>query len=82
VINAWQSCYHNNDHGIGSGVLDDGATNGVDPVLLLLLGIGNEVHGVGACGKFKCVRLVKDVFGAFNGKAVGDGDAAAWSRGA
>jgi len=63
-------------------VLDDGATDGVDPVLLLLLGIGDEIHGVGARGKLKCVGLVEDVFGAFDGEARRDGDDTAWSRGA
>ena len=63
-------------------MLDDGATDGVDPVLLLLLGIGDEVHGVRARGKLKRVGLVEDVFGAFNGEARGDGDDAARLRGA
>ena len=68
--------------GDGSGVLDDGATDGVDPVFLLLLGIGYEVHSVRARGKLERVWLVEDIFGAFDGETRGDGDDAAWPRGA
>jgi len=66
--------------GDGSGVLDDGATDGVDPVFLLLLGISDEVHGVGARGKLEGVGLVEDVFGAFDSETRGNGDDAAWPR--
>jgi len=66
--------------GDGSGVLDDGAADRVDPILLLLLGVGDEVHGVGARGELEGVGLVEDVFGAFDGEARGDGDHAAWTR--
>ena len=66
--------------GDGSGVLDDGAANRVDPILLLLLGVGDEVHGVGARGELEGVGLVEDVFGAFDCETRGDGDDAAWTR--
>ncbi|GMN41326.1 hypothetical protein TIFTF001_010551 [Ficus carica] len=67
------------DLGIGDGarVLDDGATDGINPVLLLLLGVGDEVHGVGPGGELEGVLLVEDVLGALDGEAGGDGDDAA-----
>lgn len=59
-------------------MLNDGAANRVDPVLLLLIGIGDEVHRIGARGEFEGVGFVEDVFGALDGKTGGDGDDAAW----
>ena len=66
--------------GDGSGVLDDGAADGVDPVLLLLLRIGDEVHRVGARGKLERVGLVESVLRTLHGEARRHGDNAAWPR--
>ena len=52
----------------------------VNPILLLLLGVGDEVHGVGARGELEGIRLVEDVFGAFDGEVRDDGDHIAWTR--
>ncbi|ONK62053.1 uncharacterized protein A4U43_C08F36310 [Asparagus officinalis] len=67
--------------GDGSGVLDDGSADGVDPLLLLLLGVGDEVHGVGAGGELEGELTVEDVLGALDGEAAGDGDDAAGDGG-
>lgn len=55
--------------GDGSGVLNDGASNGVDPILLLLLGIGDEVHRVGARGELERVLLVDHILRALHRQA-------------
>lgn len=68
--------------GDGSGVLDDGSADGIDPLLLLLLRVGNEVHGVLAGGELESELPVQDVLGALHGEARGDGDDAPWDRGA
>jgi len=63
--------------GDGAGVLDDGAADGVDPLLLLLLGVGDEVHGLGGGGELEGELAVEHVLGALDGEAGGDGDDAA-----
>nr|GMD22286.1 hypothetical protein BHM03_00015740 [Ipomoea batatas] len=60
-----------------SGVLNDGAADGIDPILLLLLGVSDEVHGVTASGELERKGLVEDVLGALDGEALVDGDDAA-----
>jgi hypothetical protein len=55
-------------------VLDDGAPDGVDPLLLLLLGVSNEVHGLARRGELEGVGSVEDVLGALDGEAGGDRD--------
>lgn len=68
--------------GVGnrSGMLHNRPSDGVDPVLLLLLGIGDEVHGVLTGGDLESEGLVEDVLGALDGEAIGDWDDAAWGR--
>lgn len=57
-------------------------SDGVDPLLLLLLGIGDEVHGVvRGGGELEGAGLVEDVLGAFDGEARADGDDATWGGG-
>ncbi|RZR72672.1 hypothetical protein BHM03_00015740 [Ensete ventricosum] len=68
--------------GQGPGVLDDGAADGVDPLLFLLLSIGDEVHGLGPGGDLEGEGTVEDVLGALDGEAGGDGDDAARGGGA
>jgi len=67
--------------GDGPGVLDDGATDGVNPLLLLLLGVRNEVHGLGRRGELEGELAVEHVLGALDCEAGGDGDDAAGHRG-
>lgn len=64
------------DLGIGnrSRVLHDGTTDRIDPLLLLLLGVGEEVHGVLVGGKLEGAGLVEDVFGALDSEAGAYGD--------
>jgi hypothetical protein len=61
-------------------VLDDGAADGVDPLLLLLLGVGDEVHGLRRGGELEGELPVERVLGALDGEAGGDGDDAAGHR--
>lgn len=63
-------------------MLNYGSSDGIDPVLLLLLGIGDEVHGVGARGELERELLVQHVLRAFHCEASGDGDHAARPRSA
>lgn len=63
--------------GDGARKLDNGAADGVDPLLLLLVGVGDEVHGFFAGGELEGELLVEDVLGALDGEAGGDGDDAA-----
>ena len=55
-------------------------SDGVDPILLFFLGIGDEVHGIGLGGEFESVLFVEDVFGALDCEASGHGDNATWLR--
>lgn len=50
-------------------MLDNGATDGVDPFLLLLVGVSDEVHGVAVGGKLEGELLVEDVLGTLDGEA-------------
>ena len=68
--------------GDGAGVLDDGAPDGVDPLLLLLLGVSNEVHGLARGGELEGVGSVEHVLGALDGEAGGDRDDTAGHGGA
>lgn len=61
-------------------MLDDGAADGVDPLLLLLLGVGDEVHGLRRGGELEGELPVERVLGALDGEAGGDGDDAAGHR--
>lgn len=61
-------------------MLDDGAPDGVDPLLLLLLGIGDEVHGILAGGgELEGTGFVDDILSALDGQAGADRDHAAWN---
>lgn len=55
-------------------MLDNGAADGVYPFLLLLLGIGDEVHGVAVGGELEGELLVEYVFRALDGEASADRD--------
>ena len=57
--------------GDGAGVLNNWSPDGVDPILLLLLGIGDEVHGLSASWELESELFVEDVLGAFDGEAGG-----------
>lgn len=63
-------------------MLNNRSSNRVNPVFLLLLRIGDEVHGVGASGEFESELLVEDVFGALDSEAGGHWDDATWLGGA
>lgn len=65
--------------GDGPGVLDYGPSDGVDPVLLVLLGVGDEVHGVGPGGELEGVLFVEDVLGALHRQTRGHWDDATWT---
>ncbi|KAL6967658.1 hypothetical protein U1Q18_033466 [Sarracenia purpurea var. burkii] len=58
-------------------VLHYGPANRVDPLFLILLGVGDEVHGVAIRGELEGVGLVEDVLGALYGEARAHGDDAA-----
>lgn len=62
-----------NDLGIGdrAGVLNNWSPDGVDPIFLLFLGIGDEVHGLSASRKLESELFIQDVLGAFDGEAGG-----------
>jgi hypothetical protein len=62
-------------------VLDDGAADGVDPLFLLFLGVGDEVHGLGRRGELEGELAVEHVLGALDSEAGGDGDDTAGNRG-
>ena len=61
-------------------MLHYGPSDGVDPILLLLLGIGDEVHGIGSGGEFESVLSVEDVFNALDYEASGHRDDTTWLR--
>lgn len=64
-------------------MLDDRASDGVDPLLLLFIGIGDEVHGVLAGGgQLEGTGFVYDVLGTLYGQAGTHRDHATWSGGA
>lgn len=63
-------------------VLDDGSADGIDPVLLLLLRIGDEIHGLVPSGELEGELAVECVLGALDGEAIADGDDAAGAGGA
>ncbi|CAL5353121.1 unnamed protein product [Camellia sinensis] len=65
-----------------SRVLNYGTPNRVDPLFLVLLRIGDEVHGEAIGGELEGEGLVEDVLGALDGEAGGDGDDAAGEGGA
>lgn len=63
-------------------MLNDGAADGVDPLLLLLIGVGDEVHGVLAGGgELESTGLVDDVLGTLDGQAGAHRDDATWDGG-
>lgn len=59
-------------------MLHYGPSNRVDPLLLLLLGVGDEVHGVLVGGELKGAGLVEDVLGAPDGEAGAHWDDTTW----
>lgn len=66
-----------------SGILNYGAADRIDPLLLLALGLGDEVHGVLTGGReLKGAGLMEDILGALDGEAGIDRDDAAWYGGA
>ncbi|CAL9123578.1 unnamed protein product, partial [Musa textilis] len=56
-----------------------GAADGIDPLLLLLLGVSDEVHGLAPGGDFEGEGAIEDVLGALDGETGGDRDDAAGS---
>lgn len=63
-------------------MLHDGPSDRVDPLLLLLLGVSKEVHGVLVGGELEGAGLVEDVLGALYSEAGADRDDATWRGGA
>lgn len=47
-------------------MLYDGAANGIDPLLLLLITVCDEVHGLSARRELEGEWLVEDVFGSLD----------------
>lgn len=68
--------------GDGARVLNNGSPNWIDPILLLLLGVGNEVHSLVASWELESKLFVEDVLGAFDGEAGGRWNDATRSGGA
>lgn len=50
-------------------MLYDGATDGIDPLLLLLIAVGDEVHSLSARRELEGEWLVEDVFGSLDSQA-------------
>lgn len=71
------------DLGIGDRprVLHYGPSDRVDPLLLLLVGVGEEVHGVLVGGELEGAGLVEDILSAPDGEAGAHWDDTTW-RGA
>lgn len=59
-----------------------GPSDRVDPLLLLLLGVGDEVHGVLIGGELEGAGLVDDVLRAPDGEAGAHWDDTTWRGGA
>ncbi|KAJ7982573.1 hypothetical protein O6P43_001684 [Quillaja saponaria] len=59
-------------------MLNYGPSNRVDPFLLLLLAIGDEVHRGIAGGEFEGTGFVHNVLGALNSEANTHWDDASW----
>lgn len=62
-------------------MLNDGATNRIDPILLLLIRVSEEEHGGVRGGEFERRGLTEQVLGALNGEAIGHRDDAAGDGG-
>jgi hypothetical protein len=62
------------------GEMNDAVADGVDPLLLLLLIVGDEVHGLSEGGELEGELAVEHVLGAIDG-AAGDGDDAVGDQG-
>ena len=57
------------------GVSHNSFSDGVDPILLLLLGVCDEVHRITLCRELECIRFVDDIFCALHREALIDRDA-------
>ena len=64
----------------GSRVLDNGSSDGVDPLLLLFLGVSDEVHRVLIRRQLERTGLVEDILGSLHGQARAHWDHATWTR--
>ena len=60
-------------------MLNNRSTNRIDPIFLFLLGIGDEVHSIGASGELEGELFVEDIFGSLDGEAGGHWDDATWN---
>lgn len=63
-------------------MLHYGASDGVDPVLFLLLGISDEVHRLSPRTQLKSVLFIQHIFGSLDGEAGGHWNNATWLGGA
>lgn len=63
-------------------MLDNGAADGVDPLLLFLIGVGDEVQGVLVGGELESAGLVENILGALDGQTGAHRDDATRSGGA
>ena len=57
------------------GVSHNKLSDGVDPILLLYLGVCDEVHRITLCRELECIRFVHDIFCALHREALVDRDA-------
>ena len=57
------------------GVSHNSFSDGVDPILLLFLGVCDEVHRITLCRELECIRFVDDIFCALHREALVDRDA-------
>lgn len=63
-------------------MLNNRSPDRIDPILLLLLRIGDEIHRVAPSGELEGELAIEHVLGALDGEAIGDGDDAAGAGGA
>ena len=72
---------HNLWFGHRPGMLNNRSTNGVNPLLFLLIRIGNKIHSLSTHGKLKGEWSIENIFSTFDGETCRDRDDASWFGG-